>query len=840
MIADRKIIIEFLHLFALVGFAIAQPVYDMLGKYPEFFVAHAAKPALIINMILVLSFGLALVLVLGELAARLFGERVRCGVHWLFVFVLAVVIALPLMKRMTASDFLIVGSAVLFGLLFTVLYARLPLVRMFMTVLSPVTLIFPLWFVMATPVDRLVMPPKNQAHAEIQIKNPVTIIVLVFDEFGTTALLDAERRIDPVRFPNFATLAAESLWFPNAISASQSTVESIPSIVTGLNPRPDAKLLPTAIDYPANLFTILGGKYALDVFETDTALCPQELCAKQNNKLGQNYVSFFSDILVIYSHVIIPPGRAKKLPSLEARWTGFGDNLMGTLPAKKDGALTPGLSKKEIKRDNHLAQFLSQIKASSVPKLYFIHTILPHIPYCYLASGQQYSEEQKLPEGIVSDKIGWLGEKPLIITAYNRYLQQVGYVDNFLGRLRSKLISEGIYDDSLLILTADHGVAFEQLQSRRLMTGVNNSEIFKVPMFVKLPKQNYGRIDESIVSGIDVLPTIIDVLEANVTWQLDGLSVATDQGSSRDGIDFVGLGHLGADDIVGFPRLEWQIEHFGAHTPLDRLVPKGPFNELAGRDVAGLQIGRAVDMLLISNVLGHFKYVNLESHFLPSLFRGYIKGADERNLPLAIAVNGQIWATTNTSEWDGRKNYFSVLFPTAALQQGQNIINVYLIEQSGEGLLLRPINENKKDLKLQQRLSGLDSLLFADGREVSVDTGRNNMDGYLDWLTLKDDMLVFEGWAVDLVESEPASDILIFQGEKLVWQVAPTYIRDGVAKVFDRPTLARSGYRAIVPLRVLESHSGDISVVAMSQDKRAFRIHIKEIHKELIRTTLAK
>ena len=693
--------IDYLHLFVLVAFAAAQPIYDLLGKNPAFFVAHEAKSALIINMILVLSFGLALVLVLGEIVARLFGERVRCGVHWLFVFSLIVLIAMPLMKQVTASDFLIVGSAVLFGLLFTVLYARLPVVQMFMTILLPVTLIFPLWFVWATPVGRLVMPPKNQAYAEIQIKNPVTTIVLVFDEFSTTALLDAEGRIDPVRFPNFATLSAESLWFPNAISASQSTVEAIPSIVTGRNPRPEENLMPTVTDYPENLFTILGGSYSLVVSETVTSLCPQELCMKQNKKLGHNYASFFSDLLVIYAHVLAPPGSAKKLPSLDSQWTGFGDKILGVPPAKKDGVHTTDLLNKEIERDDQLTQFLSKIKASSVPRLYFIHTELPHIPYWYLASGQQYSEENnKLPEGIISDKTGWLGEKSLIITAYNRYLQQVGYVDNFLGKIRNQLITDGIYDDSLLILVADHGVAFEAWQSRRVMTDINKSEIFKVPMFVKLPKQKIGRIDERIVSGIDVLPTIIDVLEANVPWELDGISMVTDQGPTREGIDFVGFSHLGAADIVGFPRLEWQIEHFGAHTPLDRLVPKGPFNELAGRDLTSLRIGEAVDMSLKSDVIRHFQYVSMKSNFLPSLFNGYIEGADAKNLPLAIAVNGQIWATTNTSEWDERKNYFTVLFPTKALQQGKNIINVYLIQQSREGLLLRPINENRKDVKL--------------------------------------------------------------------------------------------------------------------------------------------
>ena len=137
---------------------------------------------------------------------------------------------------------------------------------------------------------------------------------------------------------------------------------------------------------------------------------------------------------------------------------------------------------------------------------------------------------------------------------------------------------------------------------------------------------------------------------------------------------------------------------------------------------------------------------------------------------------------------------------------------------------------------------GRESLHFSDGHEVPIITDRNYMDGYLDWLTLNEGMFVFvfEGWAADLVENQPASDVLIFKGEKLVWHVAPNYKREDVVKAFNRPTLLHSGYRAVVPLRILQSHSGDVSVVAISENKRAFRTHIKDIHQELIRKTLSK
>jgi len=54
------------------------------------------------------------------------------------------------------------------------------------------------------------------------------------------------------------------------------------------------------------------------------------------------------------------------------------------------------------------------------------------------------------PAGLKNDAEGWIGEEPLILTAYHRYLQQIGYVDRFLGRLRHSLKTAHLYDNALI------------------------------------------------------------------------------------------------------------------------------------------------------------------------------------------------------------------------------------------------------------------------------------------------------------------------------------------------------------------------------------------------------
>ena len=56
--------IIFLHLYALCSFAFAQPIYDLLARYPEFLVTHQAELLDVILLILFLKLQLLWLLLL--------------------------------------------------------------------------------------------------------------------------------------------------------------------------------------------------------------------------------------------------------------------------------------------------------------------------------------------------------------------------------------------------------------------------------------------------------------------------------------------------------------------------------------------------------------------------------------------------------------------------------------------------------------------------------------------------------------------------------------------------------------------------------------------------------
>ncbi len=342
----RTILIDWLHIFVLVGFAVGQPLFDLLGQNPEFLVAHKTGPILILAAVLVLTVGLPLGLIALELVGWSIGERVRRGVHWTIVFMLAMLAIMPTIKQMvTGPDVMVIGLGLVGATVLVTFYVRFQPIRMFLSLLSPAVVIFPLWFLLFTPTKDLLLPKDIRVHGDLEVQNPVPVVVVVLDEFSLTALLDRAGKIDSVRFPNFAEFAGESWWFSNATAVAQYTSVALPTIVTGLLPSSGHPYPPpTATNYPQTLFTMLGDHYHINAIESMTTLCPDSLCQKERDVIGSRWPILFSDIVVIYLHLLAPPDLSQHLPPIDAQWGGFGKKAKkpSTLQGQKVHSLPTG------------------------------------------------------------------------------------------------------------------------------------------------------------------------------------------------------------------------------------------------------------------------------------------------------------------------------------------------------------------------------------------------------------------------------------------------------------------------------------------------------------------
>jgi hypothetical protein len=359
----------------------------------------------------------------------------------------------------------------------------------------------------------VIFDKNTQAPAFNTKTKNVNVLLLICDEFPVTSLMDKTMEIDKERYPNIANLAEHSYWFRNATTVSDDTLKgAVPAILTGR--------YPDHINNQTNsIFTALSESHDFNVYETYSRFCPQHLSAIQEN-LGQRLKLLFSDLSVIYLHILLPSEFAKSLPKITHDWKNF------IKPETTEITERNGLERLWEERTLTFHKFMNNIKKTDTPQFSFLHVLLPHIPWSYVPSGQRYGLKVEGLFGVPGVNKGEIWENNLWNTqqAYQRHLLQVGYVDTLIGKMISKLKHEGVYDQTLIIITADHGVAFIPGDSRRKLTPENKYEIMPVPLIIKIPHQKKKAIIDKNIETIDIFPTVLDVLELDIPWKINGHS----------------------------------------------------------------------------------------------------------------------------------------------------------------------------------------------------------------------------------------------------------------------------------------------------------------------------
>jgi hypothetical protein len=227
-----------LHVAALASIAIAQPLFDLFGRAPEFLLAHDLGPAEI----------LALVGILGVLVPAVFAilvavlQRINPTIGWVAAAVLVAffvaLVALYATRDVPGPEWIPVMSSVAAALAAAVLYYRLASARRFAAWLVPGIAVIPLLFLLRPGVQSLVWPQEQDVVASSA--SPIPVVLIVFDGLPLTALLDTRYEIDRNLYPSFAALADQSTWYRNATTVSDYTQWALPAILSGRYPAPQA------------------------------------------------------------------------------------------------------------------------------------------------------------------------------------------------------------------------------------------------------------------------------------------------------------------------------------------------------------------------------------------------------------------------------------------------------------------------------------------------------------------------------------------------------------------------------------------------------------------------
>lgn len=166
-------------------------------------------------------------------------------------------------------------------------------------------------------------------------------------------------------------------------------------------------------------------------------------------------------------------------------------------------------------------KFIDAVKDQDEPFFAYLSTNAPHGPF------------------IVADKYSDPYEKLGVPQVNAKFYGMIENIDENLGKLRAYLKDNGLAENTLLIYTTDNGTARGMFQGKNGVTGFNagmraqkGSQYdggHRVPFFMHWPKGKLvgGKDVDGLVAHIDVLPTLVDLLELEMPRgkPVDGLSL---------------------------------------------------------------------------------------------------------------------------------------------------------------------------------------------------------------------------------------------------------------------------------------------------------------------------
>ncbi len=298
--------------------------------------------------------------------------------------------------------------------------------------------------------------------------------------------------------PNIDRLAEESAVFKNAFSAAPYTTFAMPSLFTG--------------KYPSRLdiidFVDIPGVYIKDE-DTLASILREEgysTVGIHSNPFLSSMFNFHKGFEYFYDDLLLKglkiPEKAKLIVNRIRRLV----RAQPYLPAE-------GVNKKAVEK-------LKEVKKPFFMWLHYMDTHGPYqskkgFGYVNKIKGERlWRKACKNPDAITEK------EKNTLVSNYK---EEVQHLDKHLGEFFDWLEKKGYFENTVVVICSDHGDAFgehgEFSHPHRLY-----DELIRVPLIIRSPEVRQGRVIETEVSLVDVLPTIIDILSIEGK-KFDGCSI---------------------------------------------------------------------------------------------------------------------------------------------------------------------------------------------------------------------------------------------------------------------------------------------------------------------------
>ncbi len=182
--------------------------------------------------------------------------------------------------------------------------------------------------------------------------------------------------------------------------------------------------------------------------------------------------------------------------------------------------------------NNEVFKLVDKVKKENAPFFLFVNYMDAHWPYIppppfdSLYPGKKgvftLSHYLRLKKQVMNFERNITEEEQRHLIS--QYDGGIAYIDFQIRELCQRLKEAGLYQNSIIIITSDHGEAFGD---RNLMEhGVSvYQDLVYVPLIIKYPYQKNNKVIDEPVSVTDIMPTVLEVLGYKIPEDVQGNSL---------------------------------------------------------------------------------------------------------------------------------------------------------------------------------------------------------------------------------------------------------------------------------------------------------------------------
>lgn len=445
-------------------------------------------------------------------------------------------------------------------------------------------------------VNQAPLPPT--AAATFATDDRPDVVWVIADELQFPLVMQADGTVRDA-FPNLKTLQGTATTYTRAYTPANYTDFAVPALFNG---RSDLSTLSpeqvSAMKQSKGILPPLSRDYAvvmespLFTFGCSSSDCRNAAPAADAGPLT-TASTLVADMAAVVGQTSLATPIATLFPDLHGKWRDFWGGGVGARPL-----IIP--AQRVIDR-------IDRIDATdpTTPVFAFWHTMRTHAPWSVDSTGAVLTPHT-LPivpgsHMVGSDADGHYSAPALKVLARQMYADSAKEFDRQLGVLIDGLKAAGRYENTMIIVTADHGATVNEIEDRRLGDSqtVTWSEVAHVPLIIKAPNQTAPqRVTQPRSTG-QIAATVLQQLTADAPGTVTAPPL--DQAPTTMVFSHVGVAPMRNYPFPDIPEVDpWTPQMLAGTAPEPVSTP--PASAVADAQLTELAGDSAEAIVVIDNV----------------------------------------------------------------------------------------------------------------------------------------------------------------------------------------------------------------------------------------------